>query len=69
MKKKILWMLLLICSASLFSAAKQSGQNCNNPVVFKQSTVQDCKKTGSHVKADHSMGMDLSPLRFFLVAL
>ncbi len=69
MKKKIFWMFILICSASLFSAAKQSGQNCSKPVGFKQSTVLECKKTGSRVKADHSMGLDLSPLHFFLGAL
>lgn len=63
MKKKIVYMLAFICCMSFFSAAKQARKNCNK--ISAYSMLQKCKKPLTK-ETQGGIGIDLSPLNFFL---
>jgi hypothetical protein len=63
MKKKIVYLLLGACWCSLFSAAKQVGQSCDT-VVYKVVKKESHKKRDA--RSASGLGVDLSPLNFFL---
>jgi hypothetical protein len=60
MKRKIIYMLVLVSCMSFLSSAKQSDKNCNKKTKYtKQIKASEVKGTG----------FDLSPLHLFIFSI
>lgn len=68
MKRKIIYILLVACSLSLFSSAKQIGKgaeyNLNSDTCTKKTGIP-CKDTGQ----DQPGSYGFSPMHFFLLTI
>lgn len=68
MKRKTIYILLVVCSLSLFSSAKQIGKgadyNLNSDTRTKKAGIP-CKET----RQDQPGAYGFSPMHFFLLAI
>ena len=64
MKNKIIYLFLLIFSASLISSAKKAQGNCNKLSACTQQKIQECKKPAK-TEADKEFENDLPSLGLF----
>jgi len=64
MKRKIFYMLILLCSLGIITSAKQSKNNCCRNINCVMSGSANPKPVKSEPK--ESMGFELSPLQFFV---
>ena len=67
MKLKTLYILILICSMSFFSSAKQSGKNCDNRTCCNMSKPVTTKLARS--KMAKEADFDLPPLQLLMFDL
>jgi hypothetical protein len=61
MKKKIMYLLLLICGMSIFSAARNNGRSCDKKATTYKTAEPVCVKKKA---TDGQLGFDLLLQRF-----
>ncbi|MBL7738608.1 MAG: hypothetical protein JNK14_05270 [Chitinophagaceae bacterium] len=66
MKRKAIYLFLIICSLSLFSSAKQMGKGAEYD-MNKEECVS--KKARSCGPPDRAAAYEISPLRLFLLSI
>ncbi len=67
MKQKIFYILILICSISFFSSAKQTGKNCDKRTCCNMSKPVTTKQDRS--KMAKEADFDLPPLQLLMFDL
>lgn len=61
MKRKFIYMLVLVCCVSFLSSAKQSGKNCSKKTKYTKQQIKASEVKGT--------GFDLSPLHLFIFSI
>lgn len=61
MRKKIMYLLLLICGMSIFSAARHTGRSCDKKATTYKAAEPVCTREKA---ADGQVGFDLLLQRF-----
>jgi hypothetical protein len=67
MKRKVIYLVALICCMSFFSSAKQNGKNCEKKHCCLLQKQNAAKQSG--VTIPGSTGFDLSPLQLFVFSI